>query len=862
MKLFLVVLCSFIAASPALSEESKKVPKHYLTKIIKLGNSTNNVEIFIHYPKHRVEFAKKTADILKNDLPRIHEYFGYIPQSEVHVVINLKEQVANGAAGVFPRNTIYLHDFPPIGYETLSVSRDWVRILVIHEYVHILTLEMTTGVFDVARYLFGSFMKWAQFTPRWFAEGMAVWAESKFTKEGRLRHPLIRSQIKKVLFDEKACHDPLCWDRPWHYPSGQLSYWIGGMLFEYMENKQPGAVACIAKSYSGNLPIMLNDSFQDCFGKSVRKTFKEFRSKIMSQKKIPLEWCPFDNDYLCEKIYKKYRNIDWFRGYIDTDNISAFVIVPTYQGNFSARKEGELLVVYDKETSKFKKIFLDKPIDRIYRLKGTLKEDDFLISLFYRQGSGINRNVAREYKYFDSKKRKVRSLRRKSRLKDCHYLLSYRLKISYCLSYGNSRWTLSRYERNKKKTKRETIYQFPALERVEPIYIDKDTLTVQISSSYNQKGDKVTLPIRSLKRLEEEKPSKLKESKRYAGWRYLSPNYLMPFLFTGGNLTSLGLITGLNDPLDRHVANLTVFYNLGLDTDDSPYSGNASYFYNRNNWVNGGGYSKFISQSSSTEGLVNVFETTFLQSTHISSIKKNIVWEKSLLFSQNSEGDILNNRRKLKTLKFMSAFASQANSKSNLYQGFSLYLAPMQIQNFSENPYFGFESNFRLSLRPSDMTKLTLQGAYGKVDTDNLADGTIYGGGASDAFTGNFLYPSYLIPFTNIFGREMTQARLTFSWNFNNPYKFTDSINYYLRRLQLLAGVEYIKSDFLINPDAVDSSSVFVADPSISSYFFGLRTVSDILYIFPLNIDFVFSRSSNEVYDGSFRLLIAPFLTF
>ncbi len=864
MKLFTIVFYSLLFSHNLYAKKIKKIPQHYLTKSIKLGNSTNNVEVYVHYPNHRSAFAVKTLKVLENDIPKIHEYFKYIPQSEVHIVINLQEQVANGAAGVFPRNTIYLHDFPPVGMETLSVSADWARILIIHEYIHILTLEMTTGVFDILRYGFGSTMKWAQFTPRWFAEGMAVWAETHFTEEGRLRHPLIRSQIKKLLFDEKSCKDPLCWDDPWHYPSGQLPYWMGGMLFEHMEKKKPGVVSCIAKDYSGNLPLMLDNSFVDCYGKTVRSTFKEFRSRILSSKKIPGQWCAFKNDYLCEKIYERFHNIDWFRGTVDTEEISAFVVMPTYKGNFMTRSEGELLVIYDKESGKFRKHFLDLPIERIYRLDGANQDDDFLISLLYRRGSGVNRNIAREYKLYNSKKKAVRGMGKRGQLENCHTLLHYRTKTPVCLSYGNSRWNLRKYLYKDEKYNSKLIYEFPSLERVEPEKLVKDSLSFKISSSYKKSGTPLTLSLKSLNKIEPDDVPNVENDKKYSGVKYLTPNYLLPFLFTGGNLTSLGLLTGLNDPLVNHSVNIGLFYNFGLDTDDSPYSGNISYFYdNQNNWIYGGGYNKFISQSSSADNLVNVFETTYLQTTHSSWIdSKNLIWEKSLAVSKSSEGDILGNLRKLKTLRFMTSLLNQVNSKSDFYQGAELFLAPMQVQNYSENPYFGLETNFKVWFQPSEMTRLTFQGAYGFVDTDNLADGTIYGGGATDAFTGNFFYPSYLIPFTNIFGKDMTQARVTFTWNFFNPYKFAKPMTLYLKRLELLLGMEYMKSDFLINPDATTSSEVFVSDPSVSSTFFGIRTVTDILYIFPLNIDFVFSRSSNEVYDGSFRLLIAPFLTF
>src|SRR3989304_5820934 len=108
----------------------------------------------------------------------------------------------NGFATVLPYNTIYIQTVPPSLDMTIGEYEDWLRMLIIHEYSHILTMDTARGYSEVMRGIFGkplppydpiSFLFFLAsappnvFLPSWWHEGMATWGETEFTSAGRGR---------------------------------------------------------------------------------------------------------------------------------------------------------------------------------------------------------------------------------------------------------------------------------------------------------------------------------------------------------------------------------------------------------------------------------------------------------------------------------------------------------------------------------------------------------------------------------------------------------------------------------------------------------------------------------------------------
>jgi hypothetical protein len=803
-KIILIMLTLSLGFAGAFADSFQS---NFQTKKAILRYKSNRLKVYLHYPDKSESFAKSTWDVIKKDFQAIHKYFDYLPQSEVHFVVGENENTANGSAQVFPRNFIYLHDFPPFGAESLTISKDWIRSLVVHEYIHILTLEMTHGVLDFFRTFLGSTMKWAQISPRWFSEGIAVWAESHFTGEGRLNEPKIKRFIKNSINENNFCSDPVCFDRPKHYPYGQLPYWLGGFFLEYLEQKKTGTMKCIVHRYSESVPLQLDRMIRMCTSKGLDEQFAEFRNFVKSEK-FEQNWkCPIGEESLCQRLEKKFGVIDWFRGSINHSDYAAFVTAPN-QEDFANGEEGKKLIVFNRKSNKIKSFYLNYPVSQIYQLEGSNK---FAINLLSSVDFSprLEELSGRLVYVYDAKKNKIKKMSFFS--KKCHIYVGEKS----CFSYQDSQWRLF-----KKNEQAQNKF---------PLVVNGELTT----------------------RLNEEKTKKVMgRSEKYFGLKYLDPNYLMFNYFAGGNTLALGFYSSLNDPLNRHNINFGGYYNFGLKEDDSPYSGNISYFYSRENWLLGGGYNKFISQSAFDE--VNIFETNYLQ------LSRNYFFNQWTLtpgvsFTQSSELDQFNFRRKLKEIALFNTFSFRTDKVKSFLRNTDLFLSIGQVQNFSNDPYLKFELGSTTLMQINQKLHLEFLFNYGKIDTDKFAEGLIYGGGADSFFSGVFRYPSYLVPFTNIFGFEMIQSRLGVEWNFMNPFKVVSTgLPIYLRRLNLLGGLEFMKADRLFDPDELR----FLREESLVSAYLGLRAKVDFLYIAPLNLDLVGSASGNKAYPATLSFLL------
>ena len=315
--------CGWVYGKDKIKEKN-----NYLTKKVTLSYKEKSTNLYIHYPKKQLASAKKIEELIHSKVSKIHEYFDYIPRSDVHIVSGKSVNNANGSATVFPRNQIFLHDYPPGHFDTLAYSKDWTEILFIHEYIHILTLEMTFGVLNFFRTFFGSTMKIGAIMPGWLAEGIAVWGESYFTGVGRIHHPVIQSELKKALQQNKNCHQFTCFDAPKHYPYRQYRYWLGGFYLDFIEKQKPGSLACLMKDQAKRIPLMLGGSFRRCTGKNHHAWYQDFRKNYLGDKEIESNYCLLKNKKNCELINKKISGVNWFKGHAESEQLLAISSMP------------------------------------------------------------------------------------------------------------------------------------------------------------------------------------------------------------------------------------------------------------------------------------------------------------------------------------------------------------------------------------------------------------------------------------------------------------------------------------------------------------------------------------------------------
>lgn len=255
--------------------------------------STIETEHFsIHYHQALEQAAGKVAAIAEETHPLLVREFRWQPAGKTQVVLIDNSDFINGLAVTIPYNAVYLQVVPPSVASTLGEYDDWLRVLFTHEYAHILSADPARGYSKVTRAIFGKplptidplsvlfFIATAPpntFMPRWWHEGMATWAESKYTGVGRGKGTYYDMVFRSaVAEDDLPSVDQINGDVP-YWPSGHLAYMYGYRLQRYIADTYgPEAAGKLTIAHSGRFPYLINRPPEDLFnGKDYSDIYRD-----------------------------------------------------------------------------------------------------------------------------------------------------------------------------------------------------------------------------------------------------------------------------------------------------------------------------------------------------------------------------------------------------------------------------------------------------------------------------------------------------------------------------------------------------------------------------------------------------------
>jgi hypothetical protein len=174
--------------------------------------------IYFHQGEDRL--AQRLAVIAEETWRALQQPLAVAPPRRTHVVLADQTDLANGYATPLPYDTIVLYTVWPPGAD-FNVE-DWLRLVLTHEFTHIVHLDRSEGWARAVRSIFGrtpiAFPN--LFLPAWQIEGLATYEESAITGSGRLHAGDFRAIVEEAAREERL--EPL--DRT----NGGLTDWPGG----------------------------------------------------------------------------------------------------------------------------------------------------------------------------------------------------------------------------------------------------------------------------------------------------------------------------------------------------------------------------------------------------------------------------------------------------------------------------------------------------------------------------------------------------------------------------------------------------------------------------------------------------------
>jgi len=230
-RLALLALLLSLAASEAAAA-SRYLP-HLRFRVL----VTPHFRIYYHQGGEQLE--REVAAIAESVQRELPARLGLPAPAVTHVVLADQDDASNGSAFPVPYNTIALTAAWPAQSELIGFTREWLRLVFVHEYAHILQTNQSRGWASVMRGIFGrsplAFPNLA--LPLWQIEGFATWVESRETGEGRVRAgdaaTIVRQRVREAGPEPIDRYNGGLVD----WPGGNGSYLVGGFFHQYLVSR-------------------------------------------------------------------------------------------------------------------------------------------------------------------------------------------------------------------------------------------------------------------------------------------------------------------------------------------------------------------------------------------------------------------------------------------------------------------------------------------------------------------------------------------------------------------------------------------------------------------------------------------------
>lgn len=888
------------------------------SKEVSLSLNNEDVNFVIHYDNNNLYYAERVAEILKNEGQNLLKYVNIAPLNDTHIIFDSRVEAANGAATVFPRNKMILNLQAPRSRSYLANSHDWFKVLVIHELMHILSLAPVSGFNKFLHYLFGSSSELLKMVvPRWYSEGIAIWAESKFTGEGRLNDPNLTQEFLNLFLNQNVCNEIACLDDPMDYPYRSYPYWFGAHFFHYIEARKPGAIGCMIRSHAYFLPFTLHSIFKECLGEDVTTVLEIFKEtleknlKISSQKSkklvnsqagihltkkgpIYLEHTKEIPRIIYKLLGEKEKEVD-FNGRVSSMQQFTFltqknpvaieqiglngkrrvtfldpetneVLNEIQASGFSHFIDSDttLLWVKGKDHSWSLKKEVDGSLKEIYKIhpRGTLKfskliesKRGFILYILYtpiahKRSQFIEMKISPQLNQIHSAQILFESsdftdagtcLREQEvsflfRMKDGTYGFLAREDQSWKMQYLQSNRTVISYLMGRGKG---TLIQ-----RANELDIQPVTCRNFLSKEFSSKSKKVLSPrkLKTPKNIESPSPQIADES--YNSFAYLFPRYWFFNLNTGDNLDQYTILTHAEDPKNKQRLDLALVYydEIRKTVPIGSYRYNFDDFYLTGFYFKG--YGKTSSQSKlqinqSTGGGIGVV---------LNGFKGN--GDLRLTYNRVHEEDFIGERDG-KDIIFNSGFSFINSSAGNFFRSFSLNLRASYRDSDILEDYFGGEGRLNIGINFAPWWTFDAQATYGKLFSQSLLSGSLFGGGLDLGLFGNSRFHEFSsLGFTDLFGRYLSTLRAEKAIRIFRPYLGSGIIPLYLKELWLFGGGEYAHSEFIFYDKSLFRKT------GLFGYFFGIRSRINFLYGPTSTVDLIFSTPTKESSQDESRILL------
>ena len=226
--LLALVLLSLLVAVPA--EASKWDPR--------LRWQTLDTPHFsIHFHQGEADLALDMAQVAEEVHGLLVPYLKWTPKGRTQIVLVDPTDNSNGYARTVPFNEVVLYVVQPTADSSLDNYEHWLWAIFVHEYTHILQIDMVGGLPQLARWILGRLIVPNGVMPRWLTEGYATYLETRFTTGGRGRSTYTDALMRMAALDRRIPPIDMADGFGQAWPMGSMRYLYGARFHFEVEDK-------------------------------------------------------------------------------------------------------------------------------------------------------------------------------------------------------------------------------------------------------------------------------------------------------------------------------------------------------------------------------------------------------------------------------------------------------------------------------------------------------------------------------------------------------------------------------------------------------------------------------------------------
>jgi len=239
----------------------------------------------VHFHDGEQTLAATAADLAEAAHEKISAFFSWSPATPTDLVLTDRYDFSNGFATPFPNNHMTIFVSPPDDINTIEDINNWLELVIIHEYTHIIHLDMTSQIPGMLRNIFGRLFPWLfpnALQPSWYIEGLATYIETDPQRGiGRGQSSsfaaLMRNELIHGFKPLRRINQPQT-----SWPAGSSPYLYGVYFYRFIaERYGEDKIKQLVSNYSRSIiPFMLSGNTKRILGKDLDNLWQEFESYL------------------------------------------------------------------------------------------------------------------------------------------------------------------------------------------------------------------------------------------------------------------------------------------------------------------------------------------------------------------------------------------------------------------------------------------------------------------------------------------------------------------------------------------------------------------------------------------------------